>query len=184
MKFEECKVDAMVALPGTKFPLKRGKIVKINNMKALVEWQDSQRTIVAITYLLSKEDADTKDSELEKKAIQAKEKLDKKKAAAEALKNKQVELEREFEETFNKVHPEILAKMKQADKLFGEAEKLSEEYGIPFRGGPFNMSYIPESLNKKWDKLIKEHEYGHDFISDLTGAYGGEYDGWQTSQVC
>jgi len=95
------------------------------------------------------------------------------------------QLEKEFEQTFNQVNPQIQEKMKQAAKLIEEACAISDLHGIPFRpkvGTPFKMSYIPRSLKEKW-KDILESDYGSDFVCDLTGAYG-DYGGWQQSQVC
>lgn len=190
MKEEDCKLETLVAFDGKKYPLKRGKIVGSVSKNAkkskvvLVEWTDGQRHLITINSLLLKPEADLKE-------IPLKEKYEKQKAKKEELNRKRAkakqaaaQLENEFEAIFNKIHSEIQDKIDAADKLIGEAEALSEKHGIPFRGvAPFRMSYIPSSLKKKWAALLKE-ENGYDFISDFTGAYGGEYDGWQSSQVC
>jgi hypothetical protein len=100
------------------------------------------------------------------------------------------QLEHEFAETFNKVHPEIQAKLEQASALIKEAVALSETHGVPFRPAKgllgFRMSYIPSSLKKKFPPEFTDEmdDEWYDFWTSLTGAHGGEYDGWQSSQVC
>jgi hypothetical protein len=185
MKEEDCKLETLVAFNGKKYPLKRGKIVgSVTKSKVLVEWADGQRHLIAVNSLLSKGEADVKEVSLKEKFDkQQKKKAERDRKKAEAAKLVS-QLEDEFTKVFNEVNPEIQAKIAAANKLIGEAETLSEKYGIPFRGTePFGMSFIPGSFKKKWAKLL-DQEYGYDFASDLTGAYGGEYDGWQSSQVC
>lgn len=101
------------------------------------------------------------------------------------------QLEREFTETFNLVHPQIQAKLEQASVLIKEAVALSEQHGVPFRPTKgllgFRMSYIPTTLKEKFPPEIEDDwdDDWYDFWTNLTGAHGGsEYDGWQSSQVC
>lgn len=101
------------------------------------------------------------------------------------------QLEREFTETFNKVNPEIQDKLDKAEILIKEAVALSEAHGVPFRPQKsilgFKMSYIPHSFQEKFPSPNEDNYYDDwwDFWTSLTDAHGGgEYDGWQTSQVC
>lgn len=92
------------------------------------------------------------------------------------------ELEQDFSDLYEKISPQIQEKMTAAAKLIDEAQKLSEEHGIPFRPETHIMwcrpSYIPRSLKEKFPELDS------DFISDATDAWGGRYPGWQYSQTC
>lgn len=183
MKESDCTMDTPVAL-ANKDKVRRGKIVgPVSQAKgktlALVEWSDGRIEKVAVTSLLTEDEADVIAAELKAKS-------DAKNAEANRKREKREALERDFEAVFDKFHPQIQAKMQQAAALIGEAEKLSEQSGIPFRpkfGTPFQMSYIPKSLKKKWAELQQDDE-GYEFVGEFTGAYGGEYDGWQSSQVC
>lgn len=183
MKEIDCTIDTPVAL-ANKNSVQRGKIVgpTSKNPKkdtvVLVEWGGGKIEKIPIATLLSKAQGDEVAAELKAKAEVARAEAERKRLAAEQLEN-------DFKEVFNKIHPEIQDKITQAAKLIGEAEELSEKYGIPFQpdvGIPFRMSYIPSTLQKKWAKLCIDD--GLEFIYDHTGAYGGEYDGWQSSQVC
>ena len=95
----------------------------------------------------------------------------------------ETDLEKQFEDTFKKVHPQIQEKLEAAAALIDEAAKMSEDNGIPFRPDVDIMfcspSYIPESMNSKFPDL------DWDFVSSLTSAGGDErYSGWQSSQIC
>ena len=96
-------------------------------------------------------------------------------------------LEKKFRETFAEIHPQIQAKIKAAAQLVNEAEELSEKHGIPFRPqtavAGHAMSYIPDSFEAIYGDL-KQDDDVYSAITDLTGAYGDEYSGWQSSQVC
>ncbi len=184
MKEIDCTLNMPVSL-ASKDKVRRGKVVgPTSQVKgktvALVEWSDGKIEKVDVTSLISKEEGDEIASVLKAKD-------DAKKAETKRLMEIQEKLESEFEEAFNKVHPEIQEKIAQASALIGEAVSLSEKYGIPCRPehsiSGANMSYIPSTLRKKWAKLYEEDSYS-EFVNDLTGAYGGEYDGWQSSQVC
>lgn len=93
-------------------------------------------------------------------------------------------LEKKFRETFDKVNPEIQLKVKEAAKLLGEAEQLSEKHGIPFKSrGLLNGScngYFPASFNSIYGDLLNENP---DVVDDITGVYRYEEngDGWQSS---
>jgi hypothetical protein len=94
-------------------------------------------------------------------------------------------LEKSFRDAFDKAHAKIEAKVNEATKLLSEAEKLSNESGIPFRPkhdiSGFSVSYVPKSFVAKFGNTDMIAE----LAADLTGAYGsGDYDGWQSSQVC
>lgn len=99
------------------------------------------------------------------------------------LEEDSLELEAEFERVYLEHHAKIQSKLKEAAKLICEAEALSEHHGIPFRPEhglcDFRMSYIPDSLTKKFPGMDRE------VWQSLTGAYGGgDYSGWQASQTC
>lgn len=84
-------------------------------------------------------------------------------------------IEDEFRKTYEAHGDEIAEAISEANKAIARAEKLSEKYGIPFRGPPSNFddSYFPTTMPKGLDS---------DVIDELTGAYGHEgYPGWQTS---
>lgn len=97
-------------------------------------------------------------------------------------------LEKKFREAYAKYNPEIKNKVREAAKLLREAEKLSEEHGIPFSspsGGLLDGScrgYYPQSLDAIYGELLEENP---DIISDVTGVYryDSEYGGagWQSS---
>lgn len=92
-------------------------------------------------------------------------------------------LEERFQKLFEKVHPQIQAKLTDAATLINQAVELAEEHGIPFCPDENIMwcapSYIPNSFKKKFPGLDPE------FWCDLTSAGGDErYGGWQQSQTC
>lgn len=92
-------------------------------------------------------------------------------------------LEVEFRAAVDEVSEMIQSKLNMAATLIAEAEKISEETGVPFSASvsPLGQSYFPASFSKKYGKL------GHDFVTDLTGAwteYWSEGAGWQHSDVC
>lgn len=94
------------------------------------------------------------------------------------------DLEKQFQQVNETVGKEIKEKLSAASKLVREAEKLSEQHGLPFRAGvsPLSQSYVPESFRSKWPDLDR------DFAVDETGAwseYGyDDYGGWAHSAVC
>lgn len=95
-------------------------------------------------------------------------------------------LEQKFRDAFAKHNPEIQAKLEEAAKLISEAEKLSEDHGIPFQsptGGLLDGSchgYFPASFNSIYGDLLEESP---DLVDQLTGVYRYEEngDGWQSS---
>lgn len=97
-------------------------------------------------------------------------------------------LEKKFREAFAKYNPEIREKVDTAAKLLREAEKLSEEHGIPFKspkGGLLDSScngYFPQSFDSIYGDLLNENP---DIVDDVTGVYryDSEYggSGWQSS---
>lgn len=93
------------------------------------------------------------------------------------------QLETEFRATFEKVHPEIQAKLEEAARLINEACALAEEHGVPFRPKKrlvfIAPSYIPRSFAQKFPELYEEY----DLWADITGAHGSD-EGWQYSQTC
>ncbi len=93
-------------------------------------------------------------------------------------------LEKDFRDAFNNVHADIEAKVNEASKLMKEAEELSKQSGVPFRPskevGGFALSYMPASFQEKFG----DTELVSQLAQELTGAYGGSYEGWQTSQTC
>jgi hypothetical protein len=175
MKENDCTIDTSVAFPGKEVPFRRGKVVGLtaNSKVVLVEWAGGTIAKVDVASLISEKEARAKEAEL--------------KAEERLLQEESAKLEREFEEVFNKVHPEIQEKIAQAAALIKEATEISEKHGIPFRpkkGTPYQMSYLPRSFKKKWGQLISGDE-GYEFVVDLTDAYGDTtYGGWQSSQVC
>ena len=88
-------------------------------------------------------------------------------------------MEREYRLAVDAAHDRIYAKLQEAGKLISEAEKISEETGIPFSSGisPLGQSYIPGSLKEKFPDVDT------DFAYEVADAHG-EYDGWQHSAVC
>lgn len=93
--------------------------------------------------------------------------------------NEDSEMERAFRLASRDAQRRINEKLDQAMAALSEAEKISEETGIPFSSGisPLGQSYIPASLEDKHPDIDR------DFVNDITGAYG-EYGGWQHSAVC
>lgn len=181
MKEVSCTMDTLVSL-NRKTSVRRGKIIGPcaqvkGKTVALVEWTDKKIERVDINLLLTKEEGDVIAAELKVKA-------DAKNAEAKRKRERIESLEQEFQKVYDEVNPQIQEKLKQAAHLVNEAEELSEKYALPFRsdyGTPFQMSFIPDSAAKRWADLYGDND---GFIGDLTGAYGGEYTGWQSSQVC
>lgn len=189
MREQDYKIDMPVGLLVGEH-IKRGKTVgpiyksSLGTKMALVEWSNGKIEKIGFTYLLTEEEANVKEAELQAAA-------DKLLAEAAKANEAREQLEREWTETFHKVHPEIQAKLEQASNLIKEAVALSEAHGIPFRPEKavlgFRMSYIPRSLKEKLPPTVEDgwDDDWYDFWTSLTGAHGGgEYDGWQSSQVC
>lgn len=92
------------------------------------------------------------------------------------------ELEDKFKEAVTLATEEINKQLDIAKKAIAEAEKISEEYGVPFSTyvSPLGQSYRPNSFDDKWGDL----ENADDIIEDMTGDFLPEYEGWEHSAVC
>lgn len=86
-------------------------------------------------------------------------------------------IERKFLETKKEVQEKISLKLGEAHDALAEAEKLSEEFGIPFDSSisPLCQMFRPKSFDEKWSELSEE------FIKGLELS---EYSDWQYSAVC
>lgn len=92
-------------------------------------------------------------------------------------------LEKKFREAYAKYNPEIQAKMNEAGKLIAEAEKISEEHGIPFSTNLMSdTGYMPASFESIYSELLQDDE-SSEAIHELTGMYNTEYTGWQNSST-
>jgi hypothetical protein len=91
------------------------------------------------------------------------------------------ELEQKFENAINEGKVKIQHQLDIAYGAIRKAEKLSEEYGIPFYAGcsPLSQQYFPESYDEKWGLLSEEtlEEFGYS-----KNEYGNT--GWEHSAVC
>lgn len=90
------------------------------------------------------------------------------------------ELERKFRTEANTVMKLIDKQLAIASAALNEAEKISNEHGIPFSSGvsPLGQSYFPRSFNEKFEGLDTELVY------DITDASKGYDSGWEHSAVC
>ena len=91
-------------------------------------------------------------------------------------------LERQFRAAVPAVQALIGEKLDLALKYLQEAEQIADDNGIPFYSpiSPLSQSYIPDSLQEKWNDVSKE------VVQQETETYS-EYDfcgGWQHSAVC
>ena len=72
--------------------------------------------------------------------------------------------------------------------MLEEAEKLSEEHGIPFYPeksiiNGMAQGYMPQSFDSIYGELVNDDETS-DMVSELTGVYKhntDDYSGWQSS---
>jgi hypothetical protein len=90
------------------------------------------------------------------------------------------ELEQKFESALNEGRKKINEQLDIAYAAIEKAEKLSEEYGIPFHAGcsPLSQQYFPASYDEKWSSISPE-------ILEKFGCYKNEYaSGWEHSAVC
>lgn len=93
-------------------------------------------------------------------------------------------LEQKFRDVYTKHIGSIQEKVSAAAKLLKEAEKLSEEHGIPFNNKESLVDgscqgYFPHSFDSIFGELMNEDS---DVVNELTGVY--QYDGntgWQSS---
>lgn len=91
-------------------------------------------------------------------------------------------LEQKFRDAFNTYHPQIQEKLEAAAKLIDEAEKISEDNGIPFSSHLMSSTgYVPGSFDSMYQELMEEGDA--DVVHELTGMYNTEYTGWQTSST-
>ena len=93
------------------------------------------------------------------------------------------ELEEEFKKLVAKHSQKIDEQLIIAAEAISKAEKISEQYGIPFYAGvsPLSQSYFPATFARNFSDLDA------DFVTDITGAYTdyyGEGEGWEHSAVC
>lgn len=92
-------------------------------------------------------------------------------------------LEEEFKAVVAEITPQINEQLDIARKAIQTAEKLAEQYGVPFSSdvSPLGQSYTPMSFTTKFGELDRDMVY--DLVEVLPG---GEYDveGWEHSAVC
>lgn len=91
-------------------------------------------------------------------------------------------LERQFRSAVPDVHALISEKLALSAQYLAEAQKISDDSGIPFYShiSPLSQSYVPNSLQEKWNEVSRE------VVQEETEA-GSEDDycgGWQHSAVC
>lgn len=89
------------------------------------------------------------------------------------------DLEKEFNKVVEIAKIKIIEQIKIASEALSKAEKISEEYGIPFYAhiSPISNTYIPATYNDKWSSLDEEEVNGVYIDPDLS-------DGWRHSAVC
>lgn len=100
---------------------------------------------------------------------------------AEELTERDSEMERQFRKVAAEAGIRIQEKLNQAAQLIEEAEKISEETGVPFTASvsPLGQSYIPNSLAEKFPDLDTSFAYD---VTEASSEYG--YGGWEHSAVC
>lgn len=101
------------------------------------------------------------------------------------------ELEQKFKAALDEGGKKIQEQLSIAMKAISKAEKISEEYGIPFDAGcsPLSQQYFPYSYDKKWGILHASEEISSDDETEIIlskfGLYRSDYgDGWEHSAVC
>lgn len=107
-------------------------------------------------------------------------------------KEKLSELEQKFKAALDEGGKKIQEQLSIAMKAIDKAEKISEEYGIPFGANcsPLGQQYFPESYDKKWGKLNVENNSSSDEDEETLlskfGFYRDSYGGagWEHSAVC
>lgn len=89
------------------------------------------------------------------------------------------EVELEFKALCDEALPKIEAQLTIAREAIKQAEKISEQYGVPFSSDitPIGMAYTPASMDDRFRDL-------EDVIYDFTGSYLNDYEGWEHSAVC
>ena len=104
------------------------------------------------------------------------------------------ELELKFKAALDEGGKKIEEQLSIAMKAISKAEKISEEYGIPFDAGcsPLGQQYFPTSYDKKWGKFDTENDSSNEDEDEETdllskfGIYKSEYcgAGWEHSALC
>jgi len=95
-----------------------------------------------------------------------------------------LELEKEFEQVYNNAIKLIKVEIAKADAALEAAQKIADQYGIPFYStlSPLSQGYVPDSFEKKFPGLDDKK------VSQITGVYdrygNGLYSGWQHSDIC
>jgi len=98
-------------------------------------------------------------------------------------------LAKEFEQVCKDAKEQINAKLEEAHAALEQAEKIADQYGVPFRShiSPLSNSYVPTNFSEsKFGKLDKE------VVCEIAGVWGeyirellgGNYGGWIHSAVC
>lgn len=92
------------------------------------------------------------------------------------------EMERQFRNAATVANKLIREKLTTASQALDEAQKIADQYGVPFNSyiSPLSQSYYPYTTHELYGDLDR------DFVNDVTGAYHSEYgeEGWQYSAVC
>ncbi len=105
------------------------------------------------------------------------------------------ELEQKFKAALDEGGKKIEEQLSIAMEAISKAEKISEEYGIPFDAGcsPLGQQYFPASYDKKWGKFdvksdssLDEDEDEEINLLSKFDLYRNDYDGvgWEHSAVC
>lgn len=102
------------------------------------------------------------------------------------------ELEQKFKAALDEGGKKIEEQLSIAMKAISKAEKISEEYGIPFDAGcsPLGQQYFPASYDKKWGKFDVKSDSSLDEDEEINllskfDLYKNEYgSGWEHSAVC
>ncbi len=88
------------------------------------------------------------------------------------------ELEQKYLDARKLFKEEIKKHLEDASNALSEAEKLSEQYGVPFHSyiSFLGQEYTPMSMEKIWGKDYQETLKEVDSFQD--------YSGWEHSAVC
>lgn len=99
--------------------------------------------------------------------------------AAGFISKEDSDLEKQFRAKAKEISGLIDAKLDEALLALNEAERLSDEHGIPFYGevSLLGQPYVPSSFKSKWENVDPE------VVGSETGVYS-DGSGWQHSQVC
>lgn len=92
------------------------------------------------------------------------------------IENEASDLEKNFVKVFAEVQSKIDEQLAIANEALNKAEKISNEYGIPFKSGIVRNgdTYIPRGLSKKLDLVDKDFIRNYfEFEEISTGEYGG-----------